>query len=79
MDKIIISESFKMKNGLDDDYTLYEDGTVLHFYDRNIYPGGQNLKKILSVDDLSDSIKQRILSDTKEENKELARRILKIS
>lgn len=46
MDKKAISITHKMKGGvLDDDYTFYNDGTILHEYDKHTYPGGQNLKK----------------------------------
>ena len=39
MDKKAISISHKMKGGvLDDDYTLYDDGTILHEYDKHTYP-----------------------------------------
>jgi hypothetical protein len=76
MDKKEISVSFKMKNQLDDEYTLYDDGSVLHEYDRNIYPGGQNLKTNLTVKDLSDAVKQRLLEAASKNNKELVRKIL---
>lgn len=67
-----------MKGLLDDDYTLYDDGTVLHEYDKNIYPGGQNLKASLSVADLSDIVKQRLLEAASDEDKELVRKILNL-
>lgn len=78
MDKKAISISFKMKGVLDDDYTLYEDGTVLHEYDKHIYPGGHNLKDSLTVNDLSDSVKQRLLDAATEENKKLVRKTLNL-
>lgn len=79
MDKKTISVSHKMKAGvLDDDYTLYEDGTVLHEYDKHTYPGGQNLKESLTVADLSDVVKQRLLEAASDGDKELVRQTLKL-
>lgn len=34
MDKRVNAYSPKMKGDIDDDYSLYEDGEVLHEYDR---------------------------------------------
>jgi len=71
-----IAVSNKMKGELDDDYTLYENGEVLHEYDKSRYPGGYNLKKTLSTDELSDDVKFRLLEAASTENKELVRKIL---
>jgi hypothetical protein len=78
MDKETISISYKMKGVLDDDYTLYADGTILHEYDKNIYPGGQNAKENLTVNDLSYSVKQRLLEAATAENKSLVRKTLNL-
>ncbi len=78
MDKKAISISHKMKGVLDDDYTLYDDGTVLHEYDKHTYPGGQNLKATLTVADLSDTVKQRLLEPASDEDKELVRKTLNL-
>jgi len=78
-DKKIISVSHAMKKGvLDDDYTLYDDGTVLHFYDKHTYPGGQNIEDILNGRDLSDKVKKRLLDSASEENKAHVKELLKI-
>ena len=54
MAKKVISVSHQMKGILDDDYTLYDDGSVLHFYDKHTYPGGQkNLPLIICQQKLS--------------------------
>lgn len=46
MEKRIIAYSSQMKNNnLDDDYTLYENGEIIHEYDAHAYPGGQNKSK----------------------------------
>lgn len=77
MNKKTISVSHKMKGGvLDDDYTLYDDGTILHEYDKHSYLGGQNLKESLTVADLSEEVKQRLLEAASDENKELVRKTL---
>jgi hypothetical protein len=80
MNKKAISTSHKMKGGvLDDDYTLFDDGTILREYDTHIYPGGQNLKQNLTVNDLSSEIKQRLLEAASNMNKELVRKTLNIN
>lgn len=72
----IIAISRKMNGDLDDNYTLYEDGTVLHEYDKNRYPGGYNLKNTLQGKDIKVSAKDRLLNAASLEDKELAKQIL---
>jgi hypothetical protein len=79
MAKKTISVSHKMNGILDDDYTLYDDGSVLHFYDKHTYPGGQNINDNLTVDDLSTKVKKRLYDDASAENKELVAEILKLT
>lgn len=72
-----IAVSHKMKGGeLDDDYTLYDNGEVLHSYDQNKFK--THLKETLKADTLSDDIKQRLLEAASEENRALARQLLGI-
>lgn len=79
MDKKAISISHRMKGSiLDDDYTLYDDGSVLHEYDKHAYPGGQNFKENLTTSSLSNDIKQRLLEAASNEHKELVRKFLKL-
>lgn len=72
----IIAVSHKMNGDLDDDYTLYEDGSVLHEYDRHRYPGGYNLKETLEAKNIMDSAKERLLYASSEEDKELVKELL---
>jgi hypothetical protein len=74
----IIAYSSGMKGDLDDDYTLYENGEILHEYDAHRYPGGYNLKRTLRPSDLNGSTKDRLLKAASEENKDLAKKILEI-
>lgn len=74
----VIAVSHQMNGDLDDDYTLYDNGEVLHEYDRNRYPGGYNLKETLTADQLKYDVKQRLLNAASEENKELVRQILRL-
>lgn len=76
--KEAISVSHNMKGPLDDDYTLYDDGTILHYYDRHCYRGGQNHKEILTIKDLSEKVKNRLLNDATEENRELVKKLLEL-
>ena len=72
----IIAQSFKMNGDLDDDYTLYDNGQILHEYDIHKYPGGYNLKRTLELQDIDDEIKMRLLKTASQENKDLVREIL---
>lgn len=78
MNKKAIAISHKMKGILDDDFTLYDDESILHVYDKHTYPGGQDLKENLTVADLSDEVKQRLLDAASDEDKELVRKILNL-
>jgi hypothetical protein len=74
-----IAISHKMKGGmLDDDYTLYNNGEILHEYDRHIYPGGSNLSEILSADQVSAAVKMRLLEAASENDKDLVKKLLDI-
>jgi hypothetical protein len=79
MAKKAISVSHQMKGILDDDYTLYDDGSVLHFYDKHTYPGRQNIEQELTVDNLSAKVKQRLYDAASADNKELVGKILKLT
>lgn len=78
MDPRIIAVSHKMNGDLDDDYTLYEDGSVLHEYDRHRHPGGSNLKDTLQAKDIRDSAKERLFNATSQQDKKLAKVLLGI-
>ncbi len=77
--KILVYSPGTRKGDLDDDYTLYENGEILHFYDQNKYPGGYNLKRTLKVNEIDKSLKNRLYKATSEENKELVGKILGIT
>ena len=78
--KNTISFSHEMKKGmLDDDYTLYDSGEILHEYDKSAYPGGQNLSETLSPGQIHDDIKERLLNTASSENKALVRSLLGMS
>ena len=72
----IIAHFFRMKNLLDDDYTLYENGDVLREYDANNYPRNQNLKTTVNAKELKDDVKQKLYENTSANDKELAKDLL---
>jgi len=77
MENRIIAHSSQMKkNFLDDDYTLFENGEILHEYDAHAYPGGQNKTRRLAAGDLTQSVKNRLLNAASESNKDLVKQIL---
>lgn len=76
MEKIKISGYFTCKNGLDDKYTLYNDGSVTRIYDKHSYPGGQDLEYTFNAKELKQEIKEILLDRASEANKELVRDIL---
>lgn len=78
MDKIISISHGTKGHVLDDDYTLFSSGKVLHEYDNNTYPGGLNKSEELTVDQLSPEVKNRLLEASSLENKDLAIQLLKI-
>ena len=53
------------KHNLDDLYTFYDDGTVIHVYDRNNYKF--DTKENISVQEISEIRKERILEACKPE------------
>lgn len=77
MENRILSHSSQMKkNNLDDDYTLYENGEILHEYDAHAYPGGQNKTRTITANDLPESVKKRLFEAAPENNKSLVKEIL---
>ncbi len=78
MSKKSIAHSFRMKKGmLDDDYELYEDGTIKHTYDKSQYPGGLNHEKILNINQIDDRVKNDFINSAGE-NIELVKKLLGI-
>ncbi len=76
--KTIAFSSGTRKGNLDDNYRLYENGEILHEYDKNTYPGGYNLSKTYTVDEVSEDVKIRLLEAASEDNKDLVKSILKL-
>lgn len=76
MERRTIAYSPMMKGDLDDDYTLFDNGEILHEYDKSRYPGGYNLKRTLTAAELRDDVKQRLLNATGDSDRELAKRLL---
>jgi len=69
----------RMKKGmLDDKYELYENGDVINTYDANIYPNNQDLKRVLDAKNLQQEIKEKLLENANEKNKELAKALLEL-
>ncbi|WP_367864386.1 hypothetical protein [Pedobacter sp. WC2423] len=77
--KRIIAVSNSSRGGLDDDYTMYDNGEVLHEYDRHIYPGGQNLSTVLNAKELKPEVKQRLIAAASDENRKLVEQLLTIN
>ena len=72
-----VSVSHKMKGMLDDDYTLFESGKILHEFDKHTYRG-QNLKAELNPSQISDEVKSRLLNAASEADKDLVKKLLGI-
>jgi len=68
----------QMKGVLDDDYTLFESGRILHEYDRHTHPGGQNLKEELTPDRISNDIKEKLLAKASEADRALVKTLLEL-
>lgn len=76
MSQRIIAYSPNMKGDLDDDYTLFEDGSILHEYDAHRYPGGYNLKKNYSIQEVNHEVKRRLFEAAKPEEKDIVKKLL---
>ena len=61
---------------LDDDYTLYEDGRVKHYYDRNAW--SLNNEEWLDPSKITDSIKQKLFEKCPEESKEKVKKLFEL-
>jgi hypothetical protein len=62
------------KGLLDDEYTLYEDGKVLRYYDEHQW--SLNQEKWFKATEIADYLKQELLNECPEELKEKARELL---
>ncbi|MBN1969675.1 hypothetical protein JXM83_00065 [Candidatus Woesearchaeota archaeon] len=79
MGKRRIAYSHNTKKGiLDNDYTLFDNGEVLHEYDKSQYPGQYNLSETLSIDRISESIKSDFLKSAESEDLELVKKLLSL-
>ncbi|WP_294455790.1 hypothetical protein [uncultured Bacteroides sp.] len=69
-----------MKKGvLDNDYAFYDDGTIVHEYDKSMYKlEDMNIETPVSADSIQDDIKQQIMEQCPEELKEQITKMLKI-
>ncbi|OJV54036.1 MAG: hypothetical protein BGO31_11760 [Bacteroidetes bacterium 43-16] len=75
MEKRILAHAQKIRSNLfDDHYTLYQDGSVLHEYGKNIQ--GFDFTEHLSIRDLSPEVKVRLYDAAKEEDKEEVKKVL---
>ncbi len=75
--KKVLSASYRIRKGeLDDDYILYDNGEVVHNYDKSRYPGGYNLTEQLTAEEIGIDVKERLLSSAPENNKILVKQIL---
>ncbi len=78
MDKRIVSSYLQCKAGLDDDYYLFEDGSIKRKYDRSAAPGNFNLEQIVKSEDLKSDIKLKLFENASESEKELVKELLGI-
>ncbi|QLE53755.1 hypothetical protein FD724_38580 (plasmid) [Nostoc sp. C057] len=58
----------------DDDYTLYEDGNVMHYYDENMWK--HSLSEWLKAEHLGSNIKEALFNECPEEMKGKAKSLL---
>ena len=72
----VLSFSHRMNGMLDDDYTLYESGKILHEFDKHQYPGGQNLTEELSTNEVNESVKLRLLQAASDLDKNQVKQLL---
>jgi len=72
-----IAFSHRMKKGiLDDDYTLFDNGKVLHEFDKHQYPGGQNYSNTLSANEVDDRVKDDFINSASPEDLKLVKKLI---
>lgn len=76
MKNVLYHYTSMRKGDLDDDYIFYEDGTIVHHYDKSRYPGGYNLEEEITPTQISDSKKSEILAECPEDKQEAVAKIL---
>lgn len=65
MENDIIAKSHNLRKGeFDDDYIIYKDGTIIHFYDKS--KKDYNIEEEVTADSISDKNKKLLLNDAKE-------------
>jgi hypothetical protein len=67
---------FNGNNGLDNDYTIYSNGTIKHSYDRHAF--ALNNEEMTTVDELSTDKKKKLLDKCPKEHKEKVKKIFKM-
>lgn len=68
---------FPMRKGiLDDDYYFYEDGRILHSYDKT--QTKINLEEYVSAESISEEKRQIMLASCPKDKYEIVKRILKL-
>ena len=71
------SYSFPMRKGiLDDDYYLFEDGRILHSYDKT--QSKLNIEEFVSADSIDLHKRQTMLASCPQDNNETIKSILKL-
>lgn len=63
---------------LDDNYTLYDTGTIVHEYDKSRYPGQQNFTEKLHPDDLDEELKELLLEKADEQYKNVVAELFRL-
>ncbi len=72
----VVCVSDRSKSQLDDIVTLYDNGEVHFYFDKS--PTELNRHEVVLADNLLDQVKNRLLLDAPEGEKDLVRTILKI-
>jgi hypothetical protein len=74
---ITLATFFRTHKGeLDDEYSLLEDGCIVHKFDKSRYPGDSNLQENLSHEQIDIEIKTQLLKAANDVNKEKVRNLL---
>lgn len=75
MEKRILAHVQKIRSNLfDDHYTLFNDGSILHEYGKNIQ--GFDFTEQLNTFELSPEVKVRLYEAAREEDKEEVKKVL---
>lgn len=73
--KLLIKVEVGQRNGLDNDYNFYDDGTIENYYDKSTFK--LNITEEIKLSDIDLDLKSKLLEKCKPQDLEKLQEILK--